>query len=222
MVEEYRTIANAGFGEYVEKKSRFIGAVYPAKDLAEAEGYLQAARKKYYDARHNCFACIVGEPGTPMEILRSNDDGEPGGTAGKPMLEILRGEELHCAAAVVTRYFGGTLLGTGGLVRAYSEAVRRALDTATIATVRVGVEAHFLMEYAAAGRVRYLLEKEGFPQPELIYGQDVEVVLCIPASALSKIRQMLTEATDGLLLEDGVFPVRYLLADGRVSEKVRL
>ena len=123
-MSDYKTIRTDGQGEIIEKKSRFIGEVHYAKDLSEAESFLTAARKKYYDARHHCFACIVGAPGTPDEILRSNDDGEPGGTAGKPMLEVLTGEGLHYAAAVVTRYFGGTLLGTGGLVRAYTAAVR--------------------------------------------------------------------------------------------------
>ncbi len=221
-MEEYRTIGLEGFGEYVEKKSRFIGAVYPAKELSEAEGYLLAARKKYYDARHNCFACIVGEPGTPGEILRSNDDGEPGGTAGKPMLELLRGEGLHCAAAVVTRYFGGTLLGTGGLVRAYSEAVRRALADAVIVTVRIGVEAHFRMSYAAAGRIRYLTEKEGLPQPGLVYGQDVEVILHVPAASLEKLRKLIREATDGQAREEGVYAVKYMIDGGRVAESERL
>ena len=221
-MEEYRTIGAAGFGEYVEKKSRFLGAVYPAKDLSEAEGFLQAARKKYYDARHNCFACIVGEPGTPAEILRSNDDGEPGGTAGKPMLEILRGEGLHCAAAVVTRYFGGTLLGTGGLVRAYSEAVRRALSDASVVTVRLGMEAHFRMSYSAAGRIRYLTEKEGLPQPELVYGQDVEVILYVPTSALPRICKLITEATDGQAIEEGAFAVKYRIENGCVAGSERL
>ena len=88
-MDSYKTVRTSGQGEYVEKKSRFIGAVYHAETLEEAESYLAAARKKYYDARHNCFACVVGTPGTPEEIVRSNDDGEPGGTAGKPMLEVL-------------------------------------------------------------------------------------------------------------------------------------
>lgn len=127
MNDSYTTIRVSGTGEYIEKKSKFIGEVHFAKTLPEAEAFLQAARKRYYDARHHCFACITGEPGTPSEILRSNDDGEPGGTAGKPMLEVLTGAGLHYAAAVVTRYFGGTLLGTGGLVRSYTQADRKSV-----------------------------------------------------------------------------------------------
>ena len=134
MNDSYTTIRVSGTGEYIEKKSNFIGVVRFAKTLPEAEAFLQAARKRYYDARHHCFACITGEPGTPSEILRSNDDGEPGGTAGKPMLEVLTGAGLHYAAAVVTRYFGGTLLGTGGLVRSYTQAVKAALENAEIVT----------------------------------------------------------------------------------------
>ena len=120
MAVDYRTIAHEGYSEITEKKSRFLGEAVRAATLKEAEEYIAAVRKRHYDARHHCFAFCVGEPGTPDEIWRSSDDGEPSGTAGKPMLEILKGRELHRTLLVVTRYFGGTLLGTGGLVRAYS------------------------------------------------------------------------------------------------------
>ena len=196
-MNEYRTIRKSGQGEITEKKSRFIGEVHYAKNLSEAESFLSAARKKYYDARHHCFACIVGAPGTPDEILRSNDDGEPGGTAGKPMLEVLVGENLHYAAAVVTRYFGGTLLGTGGLVRAYTAAVRAAVENADIITVIQGYRLSYRLTYPQAGKLQYIYAKEQLPQPEIEYGQDVVMHVLVPAYMDEKIRKLTIETTDG-------------------------
>lgn len=196
-MNEYRTIRKSGQGEITEKKSRFIGEVHYAKNLSEAESFLSAARKKYYDARHHCFACIVGAPGTPDEILRSNDDGEPGGTAGKPMLEVLGGENLHYAAAVVTRYFGGTLLGTGGLVRAYTAAVRAAVENADIITVIQGYRLSYRLTYPQAGKLQYIYAKEQLPQPEIEYGQDVVMHVLVPEYMDEKIRKLTIETTDG-------------------------
>ena len=194
---DYRTVRMSGYGEIVEKKSRFIGEVHFAENLAEAESFLAAARKKYYDARHHCFACITGAPGTPEEILRSNDDGEPGGTAGKPMLEVLTGEELHYTAAVVTRYFGGTLLGTGGLVRAYTAAVRAAVDAADIITVMQGLKLSYRVTYPQAGKLQYVYAKEQIPQPEIEYGQDVLLRVFVPLHLVEKIKKLTVEMTDG-------------------------
>lgn len=194
---DYRTIRTSGQGEIVEKKSRFIGEVHFAKDLSEAESFLAAARKKYYDARHHCFACITGMPGTPEEILRSNDDGEPGGTAGKPMLEVLTGEGLHYAAAVVTRYFGGTLLGTGGLVRAYTAAVRAAVENADIITVIQGKRLSYRVTYSQAGKLQYVYAREQLPQPDIEYGQDVVMHVLTPNHLADRVKKLTVEATDG-------------------------
>lgn len=177
MKDVSRTVLVPGVGEVVEKKSRFIGEIFPAETLEEAEERLLAIRKRYYDARHHCFAAVVGVPGTPEEIRRGNDDGEPGGTAGKPMLEVLDGEDLHNTAVVVTRYFGGTLLGTGGLVRAYSAAVKAAIENATIVTVVSGRKIAFRVSYSDAGKLQYLYAKEGIEKPEIAYGQDVVMTL---------------------------------------------
>ena len=107
MLEEYKTVYEGGMGEIIEKKSRFIATVRPVQTEEEALGFIEEMRKKYWDATHNCFAYVIGER---REIMRCSDDGEPGGTAGKPMLDVLLGEELYNTAVVVTRYFGGTLL----------------------------------------------------------------------------------------------------------------
>ena len=116
MQEEYKTVYRGGEGEIVEKKSRFIATVRPVHSEEEVLAFIEEVKKKYWDARHNCFAYVIG---VTNPTLRCSDDGEPAGTAGKPMLDVLTGEGLHDTAVVVTRYFGGTLLGPGGLVRAY-------------------------------------------------------------------------------------------------------
>ena len=121
MLEEYRTIYQGGEGELIEKKSRFIATVRLVKSEEEALAFIEEMRKKYWNATHNCFAYVIGER---KEIMRCSDDGEPQGTAGKPMLDVLLGEELYNTAVVVTRYFGGTLLGTGGLVTTIEETLK--------------------------------------------------------------------------------------------------
>ena len=131
MLEQYKTVYQGGTGEIVEKKSRFIATVRPVKTEEEAMLFIEEMKKKYWDARHNCSAWVIGER---RESMRCSDDGEPQGTAGKPMLDVLLGEELYNTAVVVTRYFGGTLLGTGGLVRAYSKAVQEGLAASRVIT----------------------------------------------------------------------------------------
>ena len=118
----FRVLLEGGQGEYEEKKSRFIATVRKCGSEGEALAFIEEMKKKYWDARHNCYAYCLGDRG---ELARCSDDGEPGGTAGRPMLEMLLGEEIRNAAVVVTRYFGGVLLGTGGLVRAYTRAVQK-------------------------------------------------------------------------------------------------
>ena len=117
MLKEYVTILEPGTGEIVEKKSRFIGYVSHVESEEEANLFITGIKKRHYDARHNCYAYTVGEE---QPLMRFSDDGEPGGTAGKPILEVITGNKLCNVCIVVTRYFGGTLLGTGGLVRAYT------------------------------------------------------------------------------------------------------
>ncbi len=142
--------------ELVIKKSRFIAHVAPARTTEQADAVIAAVRKQYWDARHHCVAMIIG---THADQQRSSDDGEPSGTAGTPMLEVLRRRELTDLVVVVTRYFGGVKLGAGGLVRAYSGAVSEALDTARIVrrtpVVRVGVE----MSHQDAGRIQGVLRE---------------------------------------------------------------
>lgn len=130
--------------ELVEKKSRFIANIFYVKDVEEASEKLTMIKKKYYDAKHNCFAYVIGKN---ADIVKSSDDGEPSGTAGHPMLDILKGKELTNVIAIVTRYFGGVLLGTGGLVRAYSDVLKMALDAATFSELKEAYECEFALNY---------------------------------------------------------------------------
>ena len=130
MPDAYQTILRPGIAEFSEKKSRFISEARPVANEAEARAFLEEIRKKYWDATHNVWAYQLGDH---HEITRYSDDGEPAGTAGQPVLNVLKGEGLRNVAVVVTRYFGGTLLGAGGLVRAYGRAARACVEAAGIA-----------------------------------------------------------------------------------------
>ena len=139
--------------EIVEKKSKFIANLYHVTSAKEAEEKIKQIKKKYYDARHNCSAYIVASGN--QTIKKASDDGEPSGTAGAPMLEILEKQNLANVLVVVTRYFGGILLGTGGLVRAYSEALKSAINNATIAVQEQGFELEVMLDYADLENFKY-------------------------------------------------------------------
>ena len=142
-------IKKGGEGIYEEKKSRFIAQVYSVNSEAEATAFIEAARKKYWDARHNCYAFVIGNNG---EVTRCSDDGEPSGTAGKPILEVITGMEIYNCLVIVTRYFGGTLLGTGGLVRAYNKATKDAFSDSMIAQIAQGEQYIIKTDYRAFNR----------------------------------------------------------------------
>lgn len=189
-----RTVYEGGQGEIVEKKSRFIATVKPVKTEEEALEFLEALKKKYWDATHNCFAYIIGR-GTPLK--RCSDDGEPSGTAGRPMLDVLEGENLSDVIVVVTRYFGGTLLGTGGLVRAYSGAVRAGLDASVLITRHQGVCLLIGTDYTGLGKIQYLLGQRGIKILESRYTDAVELSVLIPEEEIEAVEQEITEATSG-------------------------
>ena len=152
--DSYRILLSGGQGEYEEKKSRFIATVRSVQTEEEAVSFIEEMKKKYWDARHNCSAFCIGSRG---ELTRCSDDGEPSGTAGRPMLEVLLGSGVRNVAVVVTRYFGGVLLGTGGLVRAYTQAVKEGLAACEIGIMRQGTELLIEAEYNDIGKVLYLL-----------------------------------------------------------------
>ena len=161
MAETYKTVQGESTGEIEEKRSRFIATIRHIESQEDALAFYEEMRKKYWDARHNCTACILGKKG---EYRHSSDDGEPSGTAGRPMLEVLDGAGMTDVAVVVTRYFGGTLLGTGGLVRAYSGAVQEGLRHAEIAEKRFCTCLKITTDYNGVGKLQYLFAQRGLPR----------------------------------------------------------
>lgn len=173
-MDSFKTIAQNGEALIIEKKSKFIATVYQVQTVEEADLYMQQLRKKYYDATHNCFAYQIGEND---EFQRSSDDGEPQGTAGKPILEVLKGEQVKNTLICVTRYFGGTLLGTGGLVRAYGKAAKEGLLTVGIIEKRRIRLFTLKMPYTLSGKVQYLLGERNYVIRESIYLEDVTFIV---------------------------------------------
>ncbi len=193
-VEEYRVLLEGGEGEIIEKKSRFIATVRKCDSEEEAVAFIEEMKKKYWDARHNCSAFVIG---SRAELTRCSDDGEPGGTAGRPMLEVLLGEEVRNVAVVVTRYFGGVLLGTGGLVRAYTQAVKEGLSHCVFGCMRYGQELEIVADYNSIGKIQYLLAGREIVPVESLYTDVVTVRLLIPVPAVDGLEKELTEATNG-------------------------
>lgn len=194
MLKQYKTVLRGGEGEIVEKKSRFIATVIPIKDEQEAIAFIESMKKKYWNATHNCYAYVLGER---FEIQRFSDDGEPGGTAGKPMLDVLLGEEIHNTAVVVTRYFGGTLLGTGGLVRAYSKATQEGLACSTIITKIYGYKLKITTDYTGLGKIQYILGQRKVPILDSVYTDKVELEILLPEDDVENLQEALVEATNG-------------------------
>lgn len=194
MAEKYKIIYQGGEDEIVEKKSRFIATVFPVRTEEEALGFIEATRKKYWNARHNCFAYVIGDRG---ELARCSDDGEPQGTAGKPMLDVLLGEEIHNVAVVVTRYFGGVLLGTGGLVRAYSSAVKAGLASSVIITKISGVKLRIDTDYTGLGKIQYILGRRGIKILDSVYTDKVELSVLLAKEISGEVQTEITEGTNG-------------------------
>lgn len=189
----YKTISESCEVEIIEKKSRFIATLYPVSNEEEAEKVWHSIRKKNYNANHNCYAVIIG---MKKEYQKCSDDGEPSGTAGKPMLDVLQGSELTNVAVVVTRYFGGTLLGTGGLVRAYQSAVRESLSNAKIIEKKAGVLCKLEMEYTNVGKVQNLLGTMEIGLIDSEYTDRVVMNVVIPSERVDSVCKKIIEATN--------------------------
>ncbi len=197
MKESYLTLGQSAEDRFTVQKSVFIGRACPCGTEEEALRYIRSARDEYRDASHHCYAYIIGQN---EGIMRYSDDGEPGGTAGLPMISLLRSEGLVDCCAVVTRYFGGILLGTGGLVRAYTQGCRIALDAAGI--VRMDLTCHDLCEvpYPRWDRVRYALD--GLPARilDLSFGSAVSFTLLTRKSDRSQVMESLAAASSRELI----------------------
>lgn len=190
---DYRTIEKESSAEIVEKKSRFIAKLYPVSSEEEALEILEKTRKKYWDARHHCWAFVIGEE-QPLE--RCSDDGEPSGTAGKPILEVIRGEQLRNVLIIVTRYFGGTLLGTGGLVRAYTSSSKEAVMAADIVVKISGYRMKITTDYTGLGKIQYILAQRGITIEETEYTESVVITILIPQDEENSLIKELVEATN--------------------------
>ena len=181
----FKTISENVSSEIVEKKSKFIANIFYVESVEEAEEKIKEIKKKYYDARHNCFAfSVYTEEGN---IDRFSDDGEPSGTAGSPMLAILKAQNLSNILVVVTRYFGGILLGTGGLVRAYSEATKEALEIAKIIEKDYGIIAKYTVAYDELEKIKYYFKQENIKIVDFVYAENVEINVEISKEKYQKI-----------------------------------
>ncbi|MFA9464249.1 MAG: YigZ family protein [Velocimicrobium sp.] len=194
MLETYRVVYSGGEKEIVEKKSRFIATIFPINTEEEANDFIEKVRKKHFNASHHCFSYVIGDK---HQIQRISDDGEPSGTAGRPMLDVLLGEDIHNVLVVVTRYFGGTLLGTGGLVRAYSKAVQAGLTNSIILEKRLGVNYTIQTDYNGIGKVQYIIGQLEFIMLDTEYTDIVKADVLVPIKDCNQFEQKVTEATNG-------------------------
>ena len=191
-MEDYLVPRGVGQAEYIEKKSRFLGGVYPVTSEQEAKEILERVRRQHYDARHNCW-CYILKSGQK----RYSDDGEPQGTAGQPMLNVFERERVVDVLCVVTRYFGGILLGAGGLCRAYTKAAKDALDAAGISKMQPWLRQQITVSYALFERAKLLIAAQEGTVEDAQYGADILITYRIPEGADERLRTALREASSG-------------------------
>ena len=189
---EYYIPAGPGEAEFTEKRSRFLGHVRPVETEEQARDFIAAMKKEYYDARHNCW-CYILRDGPE----RYSDDGEPQGTAGIPMLEVFRKEGICNLVCVVTRYFGGVLLGAGGLLRAYTKSAKDALDAAGVSVVRPWTEADIPCSYAMAERLKGELLALGGMVRDMEYAADVTIKALVPREDFEKLSERIFDVSCG-------------------------
>ena len=194
MDKQYKTVYEGGEGEIIEKKSRFIATVIPCEVEETALAFIEATKKKYWDARHNCSAYTIG---LNHELERCSDDGEPQKTAGRPMLDVLLNEGIHNVCVVVTRYFGGVLLGTGGLVRAYQAATKEGLANSTIITKQFGKKVKIVTDYNGIGKLQYIVATSGYTMLSTDYTDVVTARVMVTPSEQESFIKKVTEATSG-------------------------
>lgn len=192
MIDSYYTIKKQATGELTEKRSRFIATVLPVETQEQAMQYIDALRSKYWDARHNVYAYTLLEG----QVKRYSDDGEPQGTAGVPILNVLEKMQLQNTLVVVTRYFGGILLGTGGLVRAYSQTAKIGLEQAGVVLRCLCNEIKITCDYNLLGKIQKFIEKNGIKLKEISYADSVSVYVHHKIEETDRLIAQLTELTD--------------------------
>ncbi|MBE6755811.1 MAG: YigZ family protein [Ruminococcaceae bacterium] len=192
-MQSYKTVSKCSSDEFVEKKSRFIGYVKPVQTVDEAMAFVNEIKQKHWDATHNVYAYVLRD----MMTRRYSDDGEPQGTAGIPVLDVLLKAEVVDVAVVATRYFGGTLLGAGGLVRAYSHTAKIALDAGGIVTMQLCAVAEAKCDYSFYGKLPTLITEAGGKIDDTIFADDVKVVFRIADDKLASFNEMLIDVSNG-------------------------
>ena len=195
-MEEYLVPSGFGEAEFIEKKSRFIGRIWQVQSEEEALDVIQQMKKKHYDATHNCWAYIIRDG-----AVRFSDDGEPGGTAGMPMLQVLQREGLYNVVCVVTRYFGGILLGAGGLVRAYTKGAKVAVDAAGKSMKRIWTALYVPCPYSFYERFKIETESLGGIIRRTDFGSEVEIEVLLPEENASVFLKRLTDLSAGSIEE---------------------
>ena len=196
-ISSYRLVTEGGSAEITEKRSRFIGEVFSVHSPEEAAARIEEVTKRTWDAKHHCYGFVTGPGRTTM---RSSDNGEPSGTAGKPILEVINGEELTDTLIVVTRYFGGVLLGTGGLVRAYTQAAQAALQASTIGEMSYRVKLLLSFSYDLVNPVQQELSRLGIAVDSQSYTDKVEYGILPPADRQEEVSKALTSCTNGRIV----------------------
>lgn len=193
MNKDYKTVAHSANDEFVEKRSRFIGYVKPVKTEQEAIDFINQKRSEHWNATHNVYAYSLREG----NIKRYSDDGEPSGTAGMPVLDVIVKNDIYDVCVVVTRYFGGVLLGTGGLVRAYSQGAKIALDAGNIVLMRYCLLCEVRCTYNQYGKVSSLIMESGAEIDDTVYETDVLIKFHIKPETLATLNKKLADATSG-------------------------
>ncbi len=192
MKEEYRTVLCQAQAELVEKRSRFIATVKPVRTEAEAIEFLENLKKQYWDARHNVYAYVLEE----NNIQRYSDDGEPAGTAGVPVLDMIKKEGLSNLIVVVTRYFGGILLGTGGLVHAYSKSAKMGVEAAKPVSMRLCRDVAIECDYSMFGKLQPWILEQGLKISDVNYAENVSLCVFVPVADVKKFIDELIDITN--------------------------
>lgn len=217
MQNEIRIITEDASDELTEKRSRFIALLHPIHSEEEAISYIEGIRKQYYDARHNCYAYIVGETAS---IQRFSDDGEPSGTAGRPILEVLLANHLTDCVLIVTRYFGGILLGAGPLARAYGQAaalaVAAAKENGSCLQLCTGRKITVHCDYNSLGKLQYLLNQNDLPPLETLYEENVTLILAVEDEKVSMICEKIKEATAASAKTEDGGAIRFIKQGAKV------
>ncbi|QKY69953.1 YigZ family protein [Lentibacillus sp. CBA3610] len=200
MLSNYYTVKKEDFDQLVIQKSRFIGYVKRVETEEEAQDFVQKIKKKHHDATHNCSAYMVGEHN---QVQKANDDGEPNGTAGVPILEVLKKQDLKDTAVVVTRYFGGIKLGAGGLIRAYSSTTSQALQTAGVVERKLMKGFSIVIDYSLLGKLENALRNSDYILDSINYLDTVEFIVYVPDGEEAEFRNWIVDLTsDNAIFSD--------------------